>query len=69
MGYIDVIKYIQRDIDLDACINNVKKSYRNYAKRQITWFEGERREYDLNIYDFQEQYDEIKKDIANFLNS
>lgn len=69
MGYSDVISYLDGQIDYDACKEKVKVAYRNYAKRQITWFEGIGRGYDLQRFDFQSQYDDIVKAVDNFINS
>lgn len=46
-GYKEVLKYLEGEIDLQECINLVKISHRQYAKRQITWFEGIGRGYKL----------------------
>ena len=36
--YTEVIDYLNGNISLDDCINLVKQHNRNYAKRQLTWF-------------------------------
>ena len=36
--YKEVIDYLEGKIDLEECIELVKKHNRNYAKRQLTWF-------------------------------
>jgi len=38
IGYSDIIDYISKNSDFEGHINNIKKKTRNYAKRQITWF-------------------------------
>ena len=46
-GYKQVIMFINKLIDLQKCIELVKISHRQYAKRQRTWFEGKGRNYKL----------------------
>ncbi len=41
-GYKEIVKYItdnnENEVELNKVIEAIKKSHRNYAKRQITWF-------------------------------
>ena len=37
IGYKEVHQYLDGNLDLDACIELIKKKTRNYAKRQQTW--------------------------------
>ena len=36
--YIEVVKYLLWEYDLEECITLVQQHNRNYAKRQLTWF-------------------------------
>ena len=36
--YKEIVDYLEWKIDLEECIELVKKHNRNYAKRQLTWF-------------------------------
>jgi len=47
MGYKEVIRYLSEEITFDTCKELVKISHRQYARRQRTWFEGDRRKYNL----------------------
>lgn len=46
-GYKEVIALLDNRISLQECIELVKISHRQYARRQRTWFEGEGRGYKL----------------------
>jgi tRNA dimethylallyltransferase len=37
-GYKEVMMYLKNEMTLNEAIDNIKKSHRHYAKRQITWF-------------------------------
>ncbi len=39
IGYRDVVKYLDGEICLEECIEKTKQGHRNYAKRQVTWFQ------------------------------
>lgn len=38
IGYREVLQYIDGNMSLDCAVELLKKSTRNYAKRQLTWF-------------------------------
>lgn len=40
MGYREVIKYLDGEMTFDEALEKMKQAHRNYAKRQVTWFEG-----------------------------
>jgi len=42
VGYKELIRYFDREIDLDFAIEEIKKNSRRYAKRQLTWFRREK---------------------------
>lgn len=47
-GYKEVIKMLlNKDYSYEQCKADVKQAHKKYAKRQITWFEGENRGYKL----------------------
>ncbi len=46
IGYKEVVKYVNGEIELKKCLDEIKKSTRHYAKRQLTWF----RKYDDAIW-------------------
>lgn len=38
IGHKELIPYLNGDLPLEVCADNLKKETRHYAKRQITWF-------------------------------
>ncbi len=54
IGYKEIIPYIMGDISLDEAADNLKRSSRRYAKRQLTWF-GNRQ--DIIYVNLSEQKD------------
>ncbi len=42
IGYKELVPYFKNEKSLDECVENIKKSTRRYAKRQITWFKRNR---------------------------
>jgi len=53
-GYKQVLEYIEGKIKSEQeLIIAISKAHKQYAKRQITWFEGKGRGYDLHFrFDF-----------------
>lgn len=49
IGYAEVLDLLNGTISEEECIEHVKNAHWQYAKRQITWFEGEGRAYPLNV--------------------
>ncbi|MDR2558650.1 MAG: tRNA (adenosine(37)-N6)-dimethylallyltransferase MiaA [Oscillospiraceae bacterium] len=43
IGYKELLPYLNGEAGLEECVENLKKSTRNYAKRQITWFKKDPR--------------------------
>jgi tRNA dimethylallyltransferase len=52
IGYRQVLEYLDKKISLEQCIELVKTAYKQYARRQRTWFEGTNRKYNLTRVDF-----------------
>lgn len=67
IGYSEVTQYLSGELSLELCKDKMKQGHRNYAKRQITWFEGPAREYNLVKFDFHKEIDKIYDSIVNFL--
>ncbi|SFL39656.1 tRNA (adenosine(37)-N6)-dimethylallyltransferase MiaA [Pelosinus propionicus] len=38
IGYKEIVKYLQKEIDLATAISSIKQATRNFAKRQLTWY-------------------------------
>lgn len=60
IGYKEVIKYINNEITLEECIEEIKKLSRHYAKRQYTWFNNK-----MNIKWFDVDYNNFENTISN----
>ncbi len=43
IGYAEIIEHLNGDINLDQAIAKIQQATRNYAKRQITWFNSNKR--------------------------
>ena len=41
IGYREINNYLDGMYDLDTAIEEIKKSTRHYAKRQLTWFKNQ----------------------------
>jgi tRNA dimethylallyltransferase len=42
VGYSEIFKYLDGKIDLEQAIEEIKKNTRQYAKRQMTWFQKDK---------------------------
>jgi tRNA dimethylallyltransferase len=53
VGYKEIISYLEGDISLDRAIELIKRNTRHYAKRQMTWFNADKRIkwYKISSYD------------------
>jgi tRNA dimethylallyltransferase len=38
IGYKEIVKFLNKEIDLPTAIDNIKQATRNFAKRQLTWY-------------------------------
>lgn len=43
IGYKELRPYIDGELPLETCVDNLKRETRRYAKRQITWFKRNKR--------------------------
>ncbi len=57
LGYREVVRYLQGQIDAGQMLADIRKFTRQYAKKQLTWF---RREPDLIWVDSHEKSDRVK---------
>lgn len=60
IGYKEVIKYLNNEITMEECIEEIKKLSRHYAKRQYTWFNNK-----MNIKWFDVDYNNFENTISN----
>lgn len=55
-GYKQIFDCLEtQNFDLEYCKERVKQAHRNYAKRQITWFERTNKEFELHKLDFRNE--------------
>ena len=59
IGYKELYKYFDGDINLEEAIDLIKKNSRHYAKRQYTWFNNQ-----MNIKWFNTNYNDFNKTIS-----
>jgi len=52
LGYRQLLNYLQKDMQWDEAISEIKKQTRNLAKRQLTWF---RREKGIKWFEIKDQ--------------
>ncbi|QHX36591.1 tRNA (adenosine(37)-N6)-dimethylallyltransferase MiaA [Spiroplasma sp. BIUS-1] len=57
IGGPEIIKYLEKEITYDECIELMQKNNRHYARRQLTWF---RNQLD-NVEWFEHDYDNFNK--------
>ncbi len=43
VGYKEIISYLNKEITLERAVELIKRNTRRYAKRQLTWFNGDER--------------------------
>ena len=43
VGYKEIISYLNEEITLERAVDLIKRNTRRYAKRQLTWFNGDER--------------------------
>jgi len=56
VGYKEIIQYLEDEISLDRAIELIKRNTRRYAKRQMTWFNKDKR---IEWYQISKQSDLI----------
>ena len=52
VGVKEVFRYLRNEIKLDEALNLIKQNSRRYAKRQMTWFNADKRIKWVNVNDF-----------------
>ncbi len=62
IGYQHIARYLSGEITLERAIELLQRDTRRYAKRQLTWFRGDR---DYRWFK-PEQYNEIREEIKSF---
>ncbi|WP_315114806.1 tRNA (adenosine(37)-N6)-dimethylallyltransferase MiaA [uncultured Clostridium sp.] len=67
IGYKEILYYLNGKISLDEAIYLIKKSSRNYAKRQLTWFRRAENAIWINKEDFNSDEEIIKYIVNSYL--
>ncbi len=70
IGYKELKPYFSGDLTLAECAENLKRSTRRYAKRQLTWFRRDKTAvwlYPDDYADFEDQCAAASRLIENFL--
>lgn len=49
IGYKELLPCLRGNSSLDACVDELKRATRRYAKRQITWFSGKDYVHKINV--------------------
>ncbi len=62
LGYLQMIRYLDGEIDFDDAVREIKKETKRYAKRQLTWFRGVKDAQWIDIMD-EERPDDIAEKI------
>ena len=65
IGYKEILQYLHKKISYDELINQININTRQYAKKQIKWFEKEKFDLIIDINDLPESWI-IKKIINTF---
>lgn len=65
IGYKEVIDYLNGEITLEESIEQIKKSTRNFAKRQMTWFRNSSN--GTHILTTEKNSDMISSEIVDYL--
>ena len=60
VGYIDIFNYLDGTISLQEAIELIKKNSRNYAKRQMTWFNKDKEFQWVRKEDFNDLFEIIE---------
>lgn len=68
IGYSDLFLYINGEISLDSALENIKQKSRNYAKRQLSWF-NRNEEIEWFFPDNYENFECLISDVCEYVSS
>ncbi|MCM8570639.1 tRNA (adenosine(37)-N6)-dimethylallyltransferase MiaA [Gramella jeungdoensis] len=66
VGYKELFRYFEGEIDLETAISEIKKNTRRFAKRQLTWF---RKDPDIKWFEYDEDREKIFTYLENEMSS
>ncbi len=69
IGYKEILQYLDGELSYDEAISKMKLNTRHFAKRQLTWFRREKDVIWLNKEEYQNNEDNILKEIKRILRS
>lgn len=61
LGYRQILDYLKGEKSLAEAVENIKKETRRYAKRQLTWFRKDTRINWLNVAQYNEMEELVRK--------
>lgn len=64
VGYKEIFRYLDGEMDTDTLVNEIQKNTRRYAKRQITWFGNQ---YSGQCLNYHQSSDELYPRIMDAL--
>lgn len=64
IGYREIVQHLRGSITYEDMVRDIKKYTRHYAKRQFTWFSGEK---DITWYAHPKDRDRIQERVKGFL--
>ena len=67
IGYKELFPYFEGTMDLNSCLDEIKKNSRHFAKRQFTYFRNQMDVDWYNISDDKNYQNVIEKNIINFV--
>ena len=69
IGYKEFIPYLNKEIELEEVINQIKQNSRRFAKRQYTWLNNKMdvKWFDVNFDDFNETIDNVIAHLTKYL--
>ncbi|AUB31463.1 tRNA (adenosine(37)-N6)-dimethylallyltransferase MiaA [Spiroplasma floricola] len=66
IGGPEIIRYLEKEITYDECIELMQKNNRHYARRQLTWFRNQLENIKWFEHDY-ENYDQITDEIVDYI--
>lgn len=57
IGYKELFAYLKGERPLNDCVEELKRSTRRYAKRQLSWFKRDKRFHWLYVDDYESMQD------------